>query len=412
MKNIFPTLIIFLLVLSACTSTQPTAQEAESPVLPTETAALFEQAEPTATLESQETTWVKTFEGEDYGAFFDMLLTEDENILVVGTTNHLHMPPYSGDALFMEVTLTGDVLWEQTWGGEGYEQAWGVAPAEDSGFYIFGETDSYGTGDRDFFLLRIDEGGNEDWYRTYGGSRREWPFGMLTLSNEDMLIYGFTEAEGGGQRNQYAVRVDPSGDVVWEYIDESPDEELVADAIETKEGHIVLTVIVDEDGKLVELDADGSLLWAKRYELPGWQFASQIEQLEDGGFLLAGFSMSEGSRRQADTWLAYCSLTGELEWEKSFGEQAFDDYAQSLIRLKNGDYLIGGLGNGMPFSRIDAEGNIIWGRSLVGEAVHGAEALIELKDGGFLVAGFVQLINGLSYDAVLLRTDAEGLVGE
>jgi outer membrane protein assembly factor BamB len=313
--------------------------------------------------------------------------------------------------MFMAVTLTGDVFWEQILGGEGYEQAWAVAPAEDDGFYIFGETDSYGAGDRDFFLLKTDQDGNEDWYRTYGGPLREWPFGMLTLSNGDMLIYGFTEAESRGERNQYAVRVDPSGDVVWEYIDESSEEELVADAIETKEGHIVLAVIVEEDGKLVKLDADGSLLWATRYELPGWQFASQIERTDDG-FLLAGFSMSEGSRRQADTWLAHCTSTGELDWEKSFGEQAYDDYAQSLLRLKNGDYLIGGLGNGMPFSRIDADGNILWSRSLVGEAVHGAEALIELDDGGFLVAGFVQLVNGRSYDAILLRTDGEGLVRE
>jgi outer membrane protein assembly factor BamB len=234
---------------------------------------------------------------------------------------------------------------------------------------------------------------------------------MLTLSNRDMLIYGFSETESGGARNQYAVRVEPSGDVVWEFIDESADEELVADAIETDEGSIVLAVVVGEDGKLVELDADGNLLWETRYKLPGWQFASQVEQTDDG-FLLAGFSMSEGSRRQADTWLAHCTSTGELEWEKSFGDEAFDDYAQSLIRLNNGDYLIGGLGNGMPFSRIDAQGNILWSRSLVGEAVYGAEALIELNDGGFLVAGFEQLINGLSYDAILLRTDAEGLVGE
>jgi hypothetical protein len=412
MKNISPILIIFLLLLTACTSTQPAVQDAEPPAPPTETIAPAEPKEPTATSEGQRSTWIKLFEGEDYGAFFDMFLTEEEHILLVGTTNHLHRPPYAGDALLMALTLTGDVLWEQTWGGEGYEQAWGGALAEDGGFYIFGETDSYGTGDRDFFLLKTDDVGKENWYRTYGKSRREWPFGMLTLFNGDMLLYGFTESESGGVRNQYAVRVAPTGDVVWEYIDENSDEELIADAIETSEGSIVLAVIVEEDGKLVELDSDGNLLWATRYELPGWQFASQVERTDDGGFLLAGFSMSEDSRRQADTWLAHSTSSGELEWEISFGNDGYDDYAQSLIRLKSGDYLVGGLGNGMPLSRIDSEGNIVWSHSLVAEAVHGAEVLIELNDGGFLIAGFVQLINGLSYDAVLLRTDGEGWVGE
>jgi Tol biopolymer transport system component len=46
-------------------------------------------------------TWIRTFEGPGYGAFFDAILTEDGNVLAVGATNHLHVPPYSGDALLV-----------------------------------------------------------------------------------------------------------------------------------------------------------------------------------------------------------------------------------------------------------------------------------------------------------------------
>jgi len=353
-------------------------------------------------------TWIRTFAGPDYGAFFDIALTPDGNILAVGTTNHLHVPPYSGDALFMKLTLEGDVLWEQTWGGDGYEQAMSVGLAEDGGYYIFGETDSHGAGDRDFFLLKLTEHGTEDWFRTFGTVRREWPYGMRRLSNGDLLIYGFTEPLVGSGRNQYAIRVRPDGDVIWEYVGESIGEELVLDALETAEGDLVLAVAAEEDGKLVELDADGNVQWTNRYELAGWQFASQIAQADNGGFLLAGFSMSNGSPRQADTWLARCSSTGELEWETSFGDPAYDDYANSLIRLNDGTYLIGAIGNGILLSRVDEDGNVLWRRSLVGQTVYGAMALIELEEGGYLVAGLIQLINGRSYDAILLRTDAEG----
>jgi hypothetical protein len=79
--------------------------------------------------------------------------------------------------------------------------------AEDRGYYIFGETDSYGAGDRDFFLLKSTADGTEEWFKTYGGSGREWPYGMLRLSNGDLLIYGFTEPEVGNDRNQYALRL-------------------------------------------------------------------------------------------------------------------------------------------------------------------------------------------------------------
>ena len=321
------------------------------------------------------------------------------------------MPPYSGDALIVKLTLDGDVLWEKTWGGDGYEQAFSVQPADDGGYYVFGETSSYGAGDRDFFLLKITEDGSEEWFQTFGKANREWPYGMLRLSNGDLLLHGFTESLVDKQRNRFAVRVKADGESIWEYSAESSEEELVIDAIETSEGDLVLAVIIGEDGALVKLDADGNLLWENRYELPGWQYASQVARTSDGGFLMTGFSMSPN--RQADTWLARCTSTGELVWETSFGEATFDDYANSMIRLSDGTYLIGAIANSVLLSRVDEDGNVLWRRFLLDkQAVYGGMDLTELEDGGFLIVGFLQITNGRSYDALILRTDAEGRVGE
>jgi len=420
-------LLLFVsLLVSGCSSAEPTATPVpatatrialgitNTPRLPTATPVpptpMATPVPPTETATGRTNTWIRTFEGSNYGAFFDIVLTEDGNILAVGATNHLHVPPYSGDALLMKLTLEGDLLWERTWGGDGYEQAWSVAPAEDGGYYVFGETDSYGAGDRDFFLLKTTQDGSEEWFKTYGRSRREWPYGMLRLSSGNLLIHGFSEAKVGGVRNQYALCVGPDGEVIWEYAATSPVEEFVIDALETAAGDLVLAVGVEEDGKLVKLDADGNVLWTKRYELAGWQYASRIAETDDGGILLVGFSMSSGARRQADTWIAHCTASGELEWERSFGDPAYDDYATSLIRLKDGTYLVGGIGNGMLLSRVDQDGNLLWRRSLVGQTVYGSQGLVELEDGGFLAAGFIQIVNGRSYDAILLRTEAEGQI--
>jgi hypothetical protein len=364
---------------------------------------------PLGATSSQSNTWVKTF--EDYGnaAFFDMILNDDGDILVVGATDYTHAPPFSGDALFMKLNLQGDLLWESSWGGDGYDHAWAVAPAEDDGYYVFGETDSHGAGDRDFFLLKMTDDGKVDWFQTYGGEHREWPYGMLQLSNGDLLLYGFTASLSGRARYQYALRVRPDGEVIWEYIGEGSEDEKVTDAVEIPGGELVLAVVAEEDGKLVKLDANGNVLWAKRYELDDWQFAAQVIQTASGGFLLAG-SRSVGYH--ADTWLAYSTSTGELEWETSIGDSTANDFGQSLIRLNDGTYLIGGRGNGMLLSRIDENGDLLWRRSLLGSGVYGASALIELEDGGYLVAGFIEIINGVSCDAILLRTDADGRVGE
>jgi hypothetical protein len=406
-------LVVFLVLSAGCA---PSGSMTSPPTPVTPTASLLPPTPTNSPIKTSAlasaNTWIRKFEGPDYGAFFDITLTPDGNILAAGATNHLHVPPYSGDALLMKLNLAGDVLWEQTWGGEGYEQAVSVASAEDGGYYIFGETDSYGAGDRDFFLLKTFEDGSEDWFRTYGRAQREWPYGMLRLSNADLLIFGFSESSGESGRDQYAVRVKPDGDAILEYVGEGNGEELVLDAVETAEGNLVLTVGVEEDGELVELDAAGNVQWTKRYVLDGWQYASEIVQLDNGDFLLAGFSMSN-SPRQADTWLARCSSTGELEWETSFGDPAYDDYANSMIQLNDGTFLIGAIANGMLLSRIDEDGKVLWRRSLLDQqTVYGGMALVELEQGGYLVGGLIQLINGRSYDAILLRTDEEGRVAE
>jgi len=350
-------------------------------------------------------TLLKIFSGPGYGAFLDACLTTDGNILAAGSTNHLHMPPYSGDVLLMKLTPEGEILWERSWGGDGYDQAETVLQAEDGGYFIFGETDSYGAGGRDFFLLKVDPDGEEQWYTTYGRTRREWPYGMLPLSNGELLVYGFSEPEQGSGREQYVLRLDSEGEVIWEYTAGEAPEELVSDAFETPDGDLVLAVIAGEDGMLVKLDASGELLWSQRYELDGWQFASQLAPTSDGGYFLAGFSMQPD--QQADTWLARTDPAGNLVWQSTFGDPGFDDYTHSMTQLADGTYLLGGIANGILINRVDEGGNLLWRQSYGNQDVYGIMALLELVDGDYLAAGMLQITPGRSYDALLLRTIAD-----
>ncbi|MBN2045698.1 MAG: hypothetical protein JW757_11800 [Anaerolineales bacterium] len=422
MKNRLSVILLLILTLTACIPTNKNPENGanpppdKSPTNPIKTQPFGTQdtspaAQPTNMGDSLEVSWVKSFTGPDYGAFFDLIRAEDDNLIVVGATNHRHMPPYSGDSLILKLSPAGEIIWEKTWGGEGYEQAWEISPAEDGGYLIFGETDSYGAGDRDFFLLKTDQEGIQESFRTYGGSLREWPFGMLSLSNGDLLLYGLTELDDGTGRNEYAVRVGNSGDVIWEHIGEGLGEELVLDALEIRENEIILVVSADEDAKLVTLDKDGHLLRENLFEIPGWQYFSTIAPIDGGDLILAGFWMKDGPPRQADTWLMRCTSDAKVIWEKTLGDPKNDDYAQSLIRLADGNFLIGGLGEGMPLTLVDEHGGILWQQSLLGSGVYLADALLE-QEAGFLAAGFVQLINGQSYDAILVQMNLEEKLGE
>jgi hypothetical protein len=74
--------LISLAALALLPGCEPSEGQVPSPItLPTETATHNPDA------------WVRTFEGPDYGAFFDIALTADGGVLAVGATNHLHVPP-------------------------------------------------------------------------------------------------------------------------------------------------------------------------------------------------------------------------------------------------------------------------------------------------------------------------------
>ncbi|TFH09226.1 MAG: hypothetical protein E4H08_06215 [Candidatus Atribacteria bacterium] len=354
-------------------------------------------------------TWLTYFEGDEYGALLDVALVGESDFIAVGATNHRHFPPLISDALAMRVGLDGTVVWERTWGGTGFEQAHAIAPTTDGNLIIFGETTSIGAGDRDFTLQKITPDGEELWTHTYGTAFMEKPFGMTGLGNGDVLIYGLTTSPAGRREAQYAVRVDGDGSVLWEHTAETAEEELIIDAIETQDGAIVLSVVINgmDDGMLVKLDAAGDEIWSVRYELENHQYAASIAQTDDG-FLLAGFELPASGIRQADVWLARTTSEGDLLWEKTFGDPHSDDYAVRLLRLADGDYLIGGLGERIALFKITESGDVVWEQRLGTAGGHIAYSLTELPDGGFLVSGMKTLINGRSYDIVLMRTDALG----
>ena len=58
--------------------------------------------------------------------------------------------------------------WAKTYGGDYYEVARSIQQTTDGGYIVAGETYSFGAGDYDFWVLRLDAGGNVTWQKTYG----------------------------------------------------------------------------------------------------------------------------------------------------------------------------------------------------------------------------------------------------
>ncbi len=130
---------------------------------------------------------------------------------------------HGGIALcFLTLILLGEVklfaqdtLWTKTYGGIYNEVGRSIVEVSTGGFLIAGNTQSFGAGGEDIYLIRTNEIGDTLWTKTYGGSRNEIAYSVIEVSSGGFLITGYTNSYGAGSTDVYLIRTDLNGDTLW-----------------------------------------------------------------------------------------------------------------------------------------------------------------------------------------------------
>jgi hypothetical protein len=101
---------------------------------------------------------------------------------------------------------------------------------------------------------------------------------------------------------------------------------------------------------IIKLSSSGLLEWQKCYGGSNWDKANSVVQTRDEGYVLAGETYSNdgdvsGSQGNSDCWVIKLSSDGSLEWQKCYGGSNWDK-ANSIIQTRDGGYaLAGGTGS-------------------------------------------------------------------
>lgn len=131
----------------------------------------------------------------------------------------------TSDALFLAYDLDGDLLMSTSWGGIADEEGRALVATSDGHFVMAGSTRSYGPMDgqgrrrSNLHLIKIDLNGDTLWTRTHGDILLDRvAFAMDQAANGDLLVAGRSGGIGAGNnlRDGLVVRVDASGDLLWE----------------------------------------------------------------------------------------------------------------------------------------------------------------------------------------------------
>ena len=159
------------------------------------------------------------------------------------------------------------------------------------------------------------------------------------------------------------------------------------------------------DGWITKLSPRGTILWARRYYIPGFNSGGfySIENATDSSYLVtARFGKykktATGSLIQLDaaTFLFHIDRFGNLIWAKRISQYIDDSFLSSITKLQDGNFLIAGniynsAGTKLLLLNIDLSANVNWYKLIFSDSsLFAGPAVQQLNNGTILTVGITQ----------------------
>jgi len=202
----------------------------------------------------------------------------------------------------------------------------------------------------------------------------------------------------------------PDGDAAYSIQQTNDGGFIVAGVTSSNDGH-VWGNHGGSDAWVVKLDSSMFIHMQKCLGGTGADFAYSIKQTSDGGFIVAGFTMSNdgdvsGNHGWNDAWVVKLNSSGDIEWQKCLGGTN-DDYAYSIQQTSDGGFIVAGETNSNDGDvsgnhgwndawvvKLNSLGDIEWQKCLGGTNNDYARSIQQTSDGGFIVAGYTSSNDG------------------
>ncbi len=155
-----------------------------------------------------DTEWTRTYGGSGTDCGNCVHQTSDGGYIICGYTGSYGA---GGDIYLLKVNANGDTEWTRTYGGSDYDYGYSVWQTSDGGYIICGCTESYGAGCKDIYLIKVNANGDTEWTRTYGGSKNDYGFSVQQTSDGGYIICGSTYSYGAGEDDVYLLKVNING---------------------------------------------------------------------------------------------------------------------------------------------------------------------------------------------------------
>lgn len=282
----------------------------------------------------------------------------------------------SMDYWAVKLDASGNTLWSKTFGGSGSDKAQDIEATSDGGYILGGESWSNdgdvtnGSGNNDYWLVKLDANGVIEWETTVGGASYEGATSIQEQSNGDYIVVGLTYSTNGdfanitqkGGGDLGFVRLNSNG--VVQYVNlygGSAQDGRQALTIEEADGIVIASRTLSSDQDVpnnngsndywvFKIDTTGNILWSKTYGGSGNDQFMDIRKTLDGGYILNGYSNStdgdiKNNKGGYDIWSIKLDVNGDLEWERSIGGKN-DDEGTAVVETSLNEFLLLGVVGG------------------------------------------------------------------
>ena len=311
---------------------------------------------------------------------FDIKRTSDGRFVFAGYTysNDGDVAGNHGKSDFWVVKIDGNakMIWQKCLGGSSDDEAHSIQQTAEGGYIVAGLTRSNNGnvsgnhgGLSDMWVVKLDASGNLVWQRCLGGSAEDVARSIQQTKDGGYIVAGYTRSKDGDVRSRnhgggdwWVVKLDPSGNIVWERCLGGSRDDLAWSIQQTSDGGYVIagnTQSSDGDVRskyhggadwwVVKLDGSGNIVWEWCLGGSLFDFAYSIQEHPYGGYTVAGYTESKdgdvkGLHGGSDFWVVRLDSSGKMLWQSCLGGSSLDE-AHGIVTTPQGDHVVAGITN-------------------------------------------------------------------
>jgi hypothetical protein len=242
------------------------------------------------------------------------------------------------DFWVLKLDKNGSIVWQKTYGGGDWDIGFATEPTSDGGYIVAGSTESFGAGDEDVWVLKLNAQGGIVWQKTYGGEKADYAWAIRQTKDGGYVVAGTTASFGEGSFDIWVLKLSQDGTVIWDKTYGGKGEE--SDYFrhipieQTSDGGFIVAGSTrsfgagDEDFWIFKLSAEGTIIWQKTYGTSLEEYPTSVREMPSGGYRVTGTSALGIDK---DEWVLMLDSRGNMSGFTSSGNRTMTMYDTSVM---------------------------------------------------------------------------------